>query len=180
MLLLYSRLAPELVTRTVRKREVLEAKVWSKAQSCIANKAVHVKHTLSSSESIWPPPFSTGVYWNEEPPPEGQRDKEIYFSQFISSLFYGVGQLLPGSFAGLLMSRPRLLAAGDSRCQKVPRRFSWSIQGEQWRAAAMTGTFHTIHPTFSILHWDALQFCRENIKWIVRKAAWRGAPLSEA
>ena len=27
------------------------------------------------------------------------------------------------------MSRPRLLAAGDSCCQKVPQRFSGSIQG---------------------------------------------------
>jgi len=76
--------------------------------------------TLSSSVSIWPPPFSTGVYQNEEPAPEGQRDKEISLSQFISSLFNGVGQLLPGDFAGLLMSRPRLLSAGYSCCQKVP------------------------------------------------------------
>ena len=81
-------------------------------------------YTLNSSESIWPPPFSTGVYQNEEPAPEGQRDKEISLSQFISSLFDGVGQLLPGDFAGLLMSRPRLLAAGGSCCQKVLQRFS--------------------------------------------------------
>ena len=27
--------------------------------------------TLNSSESLWPPPFSTGVYRNGEPPPEG-------------------------------------------------------------------------------------------------------------
>ena len=86
--------------------------------------------TLNSSESIWPPPFSTGVYQNEEPALEGQRDKEIILSQFISSLFDGVGQLLPGDFAGLLMSRPRLLAAGDSCCQKVLQRFSGSIQGD--------------------------------------------------
>ena len=88
------------------------------------------KITLNSSESIWPPPFSTGVYRNEEPSPEGQRDKEIPLSQFMSSLFEGVGQLLPGDFAGLLMCRPRLLAAGDSCCQKVLQRFSGSIQGE--------------------------------------------------
>ena len=85
--------------------------------------------TLNSFESIWPPPFRTGVYWNEEPAPEGQRDKEINFSEFILSLFHGVGQLLPGYFAGLLMSRPRLLAAMDSCCQKVPQSFSWSIPG---------------------------------------------------
>ena len=85
---------------------------------------------LNSSESIWPPPFSTGVYRNEEPLPEGQRDKEIPPSQFILSLFEGVGQLLPGDFAGLLMCRPRLLAAGDSCCQKVLQRFSGSIQGD--------------------------------------------------
>ena len=29
-------------------------------------------NTLNSSESIWPPPLSTGVYRNEEPSPEGQ------------------------------------------------------------------------------------------------------------
>ena len=92
--------------------------------------------TLHISESIWPPPFSTGVCRNEEPSPEGQRDKEISLSQFISSLFEGVGQLLPGDFAGLLMSRPRLLAAGDSCCQKVPQRFSGSIQGD-----ALTNTY---------------------------------------
>ena len=80
--------------------------------------------TLNSSESIWPPPFRTGVYQNEEPAPEGQRDKEIFLSQFILSLFDGVGQLLPGDFAGLLMSRPRFLAAGDSCCQKVLQSFS--------------------------------------------------------
>ena len=91
-------------------------------------------HTLHISESIWPPPFSTRVCRNEEPSPEGQRDKEISLSQFISYLFEGVGQLLPGDFAGLLMSRPRLLAAGDSCCQKVPQRFSGSIQGA-WESA---------------------------------------------
>ena len=85
--------------------------------------------TLNSSESIWPTPFSIGVYWNEEPSPEGQRDIEISLCPFISSLFYGVGQLLPRDFAGLLMCRPRLLTAGDSCCQKVLQRFSWSIQG---------------------------------------------------
>ena len=85
--------------------------------------------TLNSSESIWPPPFSTGVYRNEEPSPEGQRDKEIPPSQFISSLFEGVGQLLPGNLAGLLMCRPRLLAAWDSCCQKVLQRFSWKYTG---------------------------------------------------
>ena len=74
--------------------------------------------TLNRSESIWPPPFSTGVYRNEEPSPDGQRDKEIPLSQFISSLFEGVGQLLPGDFEGLLMCRPRLLAAWDSCCKK--------------------------------------------------------------
>ena len=63
-------------------------------------------YTLHISESIWPPPFSTGVCRNEEPSPEGQRDKEISLYQFILSLFKGVGQLLPGDFAGLLMSRP--------------------------------------------------------------------------
>ena len=88
-----------------------------------------ILYTLNSSEGIWPPPFSTGVYRNEEPSPEGQRDKEIPLSQFISSLFEGVGQLPPGDFAGLLMCRPRLLAAGDSCCQKVLQRFSGSIQG---------------------------------------------------
>ena len=36
--------------------------------------------TLYTSESIWPPPFSTGVYRNEEPSPECQRDKEIPLS----------------------------------------------------------------------------------------------------
>ena len=36
--------------------------------------------TLNSSESIWPPPFSTGVLKNEEPPPEGQGDKESSLS----------------------------------------------------------------------------------------------------
>ena len=86
-------------------------------------------NTLNSSESIWPTPFSTGVYQNEEPALEGQRDKEIFLSQFISSLFDGVGQLLPGDFAGLLMCRSWLLAAGDSCCQKVLQRFSCSIQG---------------------------------------------------
>ena len=63
--------------------------------------------------------------------PEGHRDKEIALSQFISSQFEGVGQVLPGDFAGLLMSRPRLLAAGDSCCQKVPHRFSGNGQGVQ-------------------------------------------------
>ena len=87
--------------------------------------------TLNSSESIWPPPYSTGVYRNEEPSPEGQRDKEISFSQFILSLFEEVGrQLLPGNFACLPMCRPRLLAAGDSCCQKVLQSFSGSIQGD--------------------------------------------------
>ena len=62
--------------------------------------------TLNSSESLWPPPFSTGVYRYEEPPPEGQRYKEISLSQFISSLFEGVGRLLPGYFADLLICRP--------------------------------------------------------------------------
>ena len=85
---------------------------------------VTFSYTLNSSESIWPPPFSTGVYQIEEPALEGKRDKEISLSQFILSLFDGVGQLLPGNFAGLLMSRPRLLAAGDSCCQKVLQRFS--------------------------------------------------------
>ena len=33
--------------------------------------------------------------------------------------------------------------------------------------------FHTIHPTYSILHWTALDFCREDNKRIVRKAAGR-------
>ena len=80
--------------------------------------------TLDSSESIWPPQFSTGVYQNEEPAPEGQRNKEISLFQFVSSLFDGVGQLLPEDFEGLLISRPRLLAAGDSCCQKVLQRFS--------------------------------------------------------
>ena len=51
-------------------------------------------------------PFSTGVFINEELSPEGQRDKDISLYQFILSLFKGVGQLLPGDFAGLLMSRP--------------------------------------------------------------------------
>ena len=32
-------------------------------------------------------PFSTGVYQNEEPSPEGQRDKDISLSQFILSMF---------------------------------------------------------------------------------------------
>jgi hypothetical protein len=50
-------------------------------------------YTLNSSESIWPPPFSIGVNRNEEPSPEGQRDKEIPLSQFISSLFDGVEPL---------------------------------------------------------------------------------------
>ena len=59
----------------------------------------------------------------------GRENKEIHFSQFILSLFVGVGQLLQGDFAGLLMCRPRLLAAGESCCQKVMRRISWSIQG---------------------------------------------------
>ena len=58
-----------------------------------------------------------------------QRDKDISLPYFISSVFDGVGQLLPGDFAGLLISRPRLLAAGDSYCQKVLQRFSWNIQG---------------------------------------------------
>ena len=58
--------------------------------------------TLNNSESIWPGPFSTGVYENEEPSPEGERDKEISLSQFILSLFDEVGQLLPGDFAGSL------------------------------------------------------------------------------
>ena len=91
--------------------------------------SILIIYTLNSSESTWPPPFSTGVYRIEEPSPEGQRDKEIPLSQFISSLFEGVGQLLPGDFAGLLMCRPKLLAAGDSCCQKVLQRFSGSIQG---------------------------------------------------
>ena len=86
-----------------------------------------LRDTLNSSESIWPPPFSTGVYRNKEPSPEGHRDKDIPLSQFILSLFEGVGQLLPGDFAGLLMCRPRFLAAGESCCQKVLQRFSESI-----------------------------------------------------
>ena len=93
-------------------------------------------YTLYSSESIWPPPFSTRVYRNEEPSPEWQRDKEILRSQFISSLFEGVGQLLPGYFAGLLMCRTRLLAASDSCCQKVLQRFSGSIQGASYGIGA--------------------------------------------
>ena len=36
-----------------------------------------------AKESIWSPLFSTGVYRNEEPPPEGQRYKEFSLSQFI-------------------------------------------------------------------------------------------------
>ena len=60
--------------------------------------------TLNSSERIWPPPFSTGVSRHEEPPTEEQR--EISLSQFISTLFEGVGRLLPGDIGGLLMCRP--------------------------------------------------------------------------
>ena len=41
---------------------------------------IDTPYTLYTSESIWPPPFSTGVYKNEEPSPEGQRDKEIPLS----------------------------------------------------------------------------------------------------
>jgi hypothetical protein len=48
-----------------------------------------------------------------------------------------------------------------------------AVHVKQWSAAAMTGTFHTIHSTYQILHWTALQFCRENNKWIVRKAVGR-------
>jgi hypothetical protein len=59
------------------------------------------------------------------------RDKEFFLSQFISSLFEEVRQLLPENFACLLMCRPRLLAAGDSCCQKVLQRFSGSIQGAE-------------------------------------------------
>ena len=88
------------------KREIATIIAFSTKQRKI------LQSTLNSSESTWPPPFSTGVYWNEEPAPEGQRDKEINFSQFILSLFDGVGQLHPEDFAGLLMSRPRLLSAG--------------------------------------------------------------------
>ena len=47
--------------------------------------------TLHISESIWPPPFSTGVCRNEEPSPEEQKDKEISLYQFILSLFEGWG-----------------------------------------------------------------------------------------
>ena len=76
-------------------------------------------------EYFWPPPFSTGAYRNEEPPPEKQRDKDISLSQFILSLVKGVGQLLPGDFANVL------LAAGESCCQKVPHRLSGSDQDER-------------------------------------------------
>ena len=79
--------------------------------------------TLNSSESIWPPPFSTGVYQNEEPAPEGQRDKEISLSQFISSLFDGVGQLLPGDLAGLLMRRPGSSQLGTPVAKRCRRGF---------------------------------------------------------
>ena len=67
------------------------------------------------------------------------RETKKSLSQFISSLFDGVGQLLPGDFAGLLMCRPRLLAAGDSCCQKVLQRFSWSIQGVEWTTKPSDG-----------------------------------------
>ena len=75
-------------------------------------------NTLNNSESIWPPPFSIGVYQNEEPAPERQRDKENSLSQFKSSLFKGVGQLLPGEFAGLLMSRPGSSQLGTHVAQR--------------------------------------------------------------
>ena len=52
---------------------------------------------------------------------EAQRDKEISLSQFISTLFDGVGQLLPGDFEGLL--RPRLLAAGEPFAKRSCRGF---------------------------------------------------------
>ena len=78
-----------------------------------------LKYTQNISKSIWPPLFNTGVYQNEEPAPEGQRDKEISLSQFISSLFDGVGQLLPGDFAGLLMCRPGSSQLGTKGAAEV-------------------------------------------------------------
>ena len=52
--------------------------------------------------------------------PKVQIDKWIYLSQFILSLFEGVGQLLPGDFAGLLMCRPgslQLVTHFAKRCR---------------------------------------------------------------
>ena len=48
---------------------------------------------------------------------------EIYLSQFISSLFEGVGQLLPGNFAGLLMSRPCSSQLGTLVAKRCSRGF---------------------------------------------------------
>ena len=84
---------------------------------------MHLHHTLNSSESIWPPPVSTGVFRNEEPSPEVQRDKEISLGQFILSLFEGVGQLLPEDCAGLLMSRPSSSQLGTPVAKRCRRGF---------------------------------------------------------
>ena len=70
----------------------------------VSNQSIAIKYTLSSSESIWSPPFRTGVHRNEEPPPDRQVDKKLSLSQFILSLFEGA-RLLPGDLAGLLKCR---------------------------------------------------------------------------
>ena len=75
------------------------------------------------SESIWPTPFSTGVYQNEEPSPEGKRYKDISLSQFISSLFDGVGQLLPGDFEGLSCADLGSLQLGTPVAKRCCRGF---------------------------------------------------------
>ena len=55
----------------------------------------------------------------------GAERQRYSLSQFILSLFKGVGQLLPGDLANVI------LAAGEFSFKKVPHRFSESEQGER-------------------------------------------------
>ena len=48
-----------------------------------------------------------------------------------------------------------------------------AVHVKQWSAAAMTGAFYTIHPTYLILQWSALhllwQSYTKTIKWVCRR-----------
>ena len=86
---------------------------------------------LNSSESIWPPPFSTGVYRNEEPSPEGQRDKEIPLSQVISSLFEWVGQT-KGAAEVLWKYTGWWFDSGFHGLFSPKKRFFWGQSVKKW------------------------------------------------
>ena len=65
----------------------------------------------------------------KEPPLDRQRYKEFSLSQFISSLFEGVGAALPWKFDICAYVQTRLLTAGDSCAQKVLQRYSGNERG---------------------------------------------------